>query len=167
MAQKVAVAYTDDIDGTRAAETVSFALDGASYEIDLSARNARVLRKALATYQDAGRRVGPAAPSARAATPRRARDTAASSKRAASKPAVDKASADKPVADKPAASKTSRAKASSARRAKATSSAPAAPSADSTSNADIRAWATANGLEVSARGRISDLVRQQYAEAHA
>lgn len=44
MAQKVQVILLDDLDGGDAAETVSFALDGASYEIDLSAKNASKLR---------------------------------------------------------------------------------------------------------------------------
>jgi hypothetical protein len=57
MAQKVAVTYVDDIDGSKAAETVAFALDGAHYEIDLSTRNAKSLRKALAEFQAAARRV--------------------------------------------------------------------------------------------------------------
>ena len=57
MAQKVAVSYTDDIDGSKAAETVSFGLDGARYQIDLSTRNARALRKALAEFVAAGRQV--------------------------------------------------------------------------------------------------------------
>ena len=41
---------TDDIDGGEAAETVSFALDGTSYEIDLNDENAAGLRDALAHY---------------------------------------------------------------------------------------------------------------------
>ena len=40
MAQKVQVILVDDIDGGSADETVSFALDGVAYEIDLSAKNA-------------------------------------------------------------------------------------------------------------------------------
>lgn len=50
MAKKVEIIYTDDIDGTSPAETVSFALDGTSYEIDLSEDNAAKLRDALALY---------------------------------------------------------------------------------------------------------------------
>jgi hypothetical protein len=57
MAQQTTVTLTDDIDGGKAAETVSFGLDGKSYEIDLSKRNAAALRKALADYAAAGRRV--------------------------------------------------------------------------------------------------------------
>lgn len=37
----------DDIDGTDAAETIAFTIDGVSYEIDLSADNAVKFRSAL------------------------------------------------------------------------------------------------------------------------
>lgn len=50
MAQKIQVILVDDIDGGTAEETVSFALDGVSYEIDLSSKNAKKLRDALAPY---------------------------------------------------------------------------------------------------------------------
>lgn len=50
MAQKISIQLIDDIDGTDAAETVSFALDGQSYVIDLSEPNASKLRNALAPY---------------------------------------------------------------------------------------------------------------------
>lgn len=58
MAQRVNVVLVDDIDGTEAAETVTFGLDGAQYEIDLSADNADRLREALAPYVGHGRRAG-------------------------------------------------------------------------------------------------------------
>lgn len=58
MAQKVQVVLVDDIDGGSADETVSFALDGISYEIDLSAANAAALRDAFASWVGHGRRVG-------------------------------------------------------------------------------------------------------------
>jgi hypothetical protein len=47
----------DDLDGTDAEETVSFAIDGSNYEIDLSKANATELRQALAPYIQAGRKV--------------------------------------------------------------------------------------------------------------
>lgn len=56
MAQRVSVTLVDDIDGTDAAETVTFALDGTSYEIDLSESNADALREALAPYVGHARR---------------------------------------------------------------------------------------------------------------
>ncbi|MGW1179651.1 histone-like nucleoid-structuring protein Lsr2 [Streptomyces drozdowiczii] len=56
MAQRVVVTLSDDIDGGSAAETVTFALDGKSYEIDLNPSNAKKLRNALAPYMAAGRK---------------------------------------------------------------------------------------------------------------
>ncbi|MEU9012107.1 Lsr2 family protein [Streptomyces sp. NPDC048479] len=56
MAQRVVVTLSDDMDGGEAAETVAFALDGKSYEIDLNPSNAKKLRKALAPYMTAGRK---------------------------------------------------------------------------------------------------------------
>ncbi|MBV9593921.1 MAG: Lsr2 family protein [Actinobacteria bacterium] len=61
MAQKIQVLLVDDIDGGPADETVTFALDGNSYEIDLSASNASALREALAKYIGHARRAGRAA----------------------------------------------------------------------------------------------------------
>jgi hypothetical protein len=58
MAQKVTVSLVDDMDGSTAAETVEFGLDGVSYEIDLSDSNAKKLRDALAGYVSAARRAG-------------------------------------------------------------------------------------------------------------
>jgi hypothetical protein len=57
MAQKVQVVLIDDLDGGDATETVSFGLDGATYEIDLSEQNARQLRDALAPWVGNARRV--------------------------------------------------------------------------------------------------------------
>jgi hypothetical protein len=56
MAQRVVVTLSDDIDGGAAEETVQFAVDGKSYEIDLSTQNAEKLREALAPYVAAGRK---------------------------------------------------------------------------------------------------------------
>ena len=56
MAREVIEKLTDDLDGGVADETVSFALDGASYEIDLSKKNAAAFRKSLVRYIKAGRR---------------------------------------------------------------------------------------------------------------
>jgi hypothetical protein len=55
VAQKVSVLLVDDIDGTEAHETVSFALDGTEYEIDLSKSNADDLRMGLAAFTSAAR----------------------------------------------------------------------------------------------------------------
>ncbi len=58
MASRTIVELTDDVDGGKASETVTFGLDGSDYEIDLSARNAKALRGALDQYVAAGRRAG-------------------------------------------------------------------------------------------------------------
>jgi len=58
MAQKVQVILVDDVDGGDAEESVSFGLDGVSYEIDLSAENAEALREAFAHWIGHARRVG-------------------------------------------------------------------------------------------------------------
>lgn len=108
MARKIQVMLEDDLSGGEADETVSFALDGVSYEIDLSSRNADKLRHALQPYVDAGR-------------------------------------------------KSNRSRKSGTRSTgKATGKA-----------GEIRAWAEANGVPVSARGRVSADVVAQYEAAHA
>jgi hypothetical protein len=58
MAQKTVVLLEDDLDGGTADETVTFALDGVQYEMDLSTANAAGLREVLAPYVGAGRRIG-------------------------------------------------------------------------------------------------------------
>ena len=58
MAQKVQVLLVDDLDGGTADETVTFALDGVSYEIDLTTENAAKLRDALGTWVGHARKVG-------------------------------------------------------------------------------------------------------------
>jgi hypothetical protein len=60
MAKRVHVVLEDDLDGSVAEETVSFALDGASYEIDLNSANAEILRDSLAKYVGAARKAGSA-----------------------------------------------------------------------------------------------------------
>ena len=56
MAQRVQTLLIDDLDGGEAEGTVRFGLDGAEYEIDLSAGHADALRRALAPYVSAARR---------------------------------------------------------------------------------------------------------------
>lgn len=58
MAQKVQVLLVDDLDGGEADETVSFALDGTTYEIDLTDEHAAQLRDAFAPWVGAARRAG-------------------------------------------------------------------------------------------------------------
>src|ERR1700757_760701 len=68
MAQKVQVLLVDDLDGSEATETVSFGLDGVSYEIDLSSGNAGKLRKELAHYVEHARKASAPARRRRART---------------------------------------------------------------------------------------------------
>jgi hypothetical protein len=77
MAQKVQVLLVDDISGAEAAETVSFSLDGVSYEIDLTAANAKKLRDDLATWVGHARRSGGRKNSRRATTTGRRGDLGA------------------------------------------------------------------------------------------
>jgi hypothetical protein len=58
VAQRVQVVLEDDLDGGKADETVSFSLDGVSYEIDLSTKNAHKFRDAFAPYVGCARRIG-------------------------------------------------------------------------------------------------------------
>ena len=58
MAQRIVTELTDDTDGKPADETVTFALDGREYEIDLTSKNAAALRKAMDVYVKNGRRLG-------------------------------------------------------------------------------------------------------------
>ncbi|MEP6560620.1 MAG: Lsr2 family protein [Nakamurella sp.] len=110
MAQQMTVTLTDDLDGGKAAETVTFGLDGRTYEIDLSKKNASALRKALGEFTGSARKVRagrPAATSAKAARPSTRIDAKA-----------------------------------------------------------VREWAQANGVPVSARGRVPSEVVDQYQAAN-
>lgn len=71
MAQKHIVQLIDDLDGGVADETVSFAIDGNNYEIDLSAANAQRFRDALADYIGHARRVNRPGRSAAGGAPKR------------------------------------------------------------------------------------------------
>jgi len=116
MAQRVQIILEDDFDGGEADESVSFALDGAEYEIDLSSENAEKLRNELAGWIGHARKTGG----------RRRRTGSGGG-----------------------------------------TSSPKADSSGSSDTGEIRAWALANGHEVSSRGRISSEVRQAYEQAHA
>ena len=84
MAQKVQVLLVDDLDGGEASETVSFALDGSSYEIDLSEKNAEQLRDAFAKYVGAARKAG------RATTSSSSSRSSGGSRRGGSSTAMDR-----------------------------------------------------------------------------
>lgn len=58
MAQKVQVTLVDDIDGSPAQETVTFALDGVTYEIDVNEDHAKALRESFAEWIGHARRAG-------------------------------------------------------------------------------------------------------------
>lgn len=68
MAQRVQVLLVDDLDGSDAEETVTFALDGVSYEIDLNSANASRLRDDLASWVGHARRAGGRKTTGRAAS---------------------------------------------------------------------------------------------------
>lgn len=50
------VELTDDLDGGKADQTLTFSFDGAHYEIDLSKKNATAFTKALKPYVDSARK---------------------------------------------------------------------------------------------------------------
>jgi hypothetical protein len=60
MAQRTIVTLVDDLTGEEAENisTVEFALDGATYELDLTDENSAKLREALSPYARAGRKIG-------------------------------------------------------------------------------------------------------------
>ena len=60
MAQQTIVQMIDDLDGTssNSIDTVTFGLDGVTYEIDLTEDNASKLRDRLAEFVDSARRTG-------------------------------------------------------------------------------------------------------------
>lgn len=62
MARETITKLIDDLDGGEAHETVKFGLDGHSYEIDLSTKNASKLRTVLSPYLESGSRVAGRAP---------------------------------------------------------------------------------------------------------
>ena len=85
MAQQMTVSYLDDIDGGKAAETVTFGLDGAQYEIDLNAKNAKTLRRAVAEFVEAGRKVKPVSSTAGRAVSRSPRGSSTAKRSAVSR----------------------------------------------------------------------------------
>jgi hypothetical protein len=75
MAQRVEVTLEDDIDGSRADETVRFAYAKTQYEIDLSSEHAQALRGALGSYIEHARKASAAPRQARG--PQKRTDTSA------------------------------------------------------------------------------------------
>lgn len=72
MAKRTLVVLSDDLTGDvlpeNGGETVTFSLDGTTYEIDLSHENSKVMRQMLSTYVDRARRVGVGHPHTRRRT---------------------------------------------------------------------------------------------------
>jgi hypothetical protein len=62
MAQQTTVRFIDDLDGSDAAGTFDFSLEGRNYQIDLSDENAAKLREALTPFIDAARKAGARSP---------------------------------------------------------------------------------------------------------
>jgi hypothetical protein len=56
--RKTTTSLSDDLDGSPADETVTLEIDGAHYELDLSAANARALREQLRLWTSNARRLG-------------------------------------------------------------------------------------------------------------
>lgn len=80
MARKTTVVETviDDMDGsTKGIETVAFALDGKSYEIDLGPKNAKAIRADLEKWTSHARKGARSAARGRRGAPRPTSDAAA------------------------------------------------------------------------------------------
>lgn len=75
MARVTQVSLVDDIDGSVASSTVGFSLDGKSYELDLSDKNAGKLRDVLAPFVASARRLGGRARRTSGSAPTVARST--------------------------------------------------------------------------------------------
>jgi hypothetical protein len=58
VASRTIIEVTDDLDGSKADETLHFSLEGTEFEIDLSKVHADGLRAALDPYMRAGRKTG-------------------------------------------------------------------------------------------------------------
>ena len=111
MAQKTIVKMFDDLDGSEIDEggkSVTFSLEGTTYEIDLSSKNVTKMREDFAVYTDKARKVS-------------GRGGRGAAKAAEPAPLDTRA---------------------------------------------VRAWAEEQGLEVSARGRLSSELIEQYRAAH-
>jgi hypothetical protein len=142
VAQRVVTQVVDDLDGRELGpddgETVMFGVDGVSYEIDLSSKNARKLRGALEPFIAAGRRTS-------------RRTSGRGSGRGGGR-----------GSERGGVAGGARGRRSGGRGAMAPRS---RPEVSREERALIRAWAQANGYVVSARGRISGEVIEAYRTA--
>lgn len=75
--RQVVVTLTDDIEGGKASETVSFGVDGVNYEIDLSAKNARALRADVSKWTEHARKARRSTRRGRSAGPKPVSEAAA------------------------------------------------------------------------------------------
>jgi len=57
MAQKVITEFIDDIDGSAAERTFTFAVDGTNYEIDLSADNIAEFKSVIGGFIESARKI--------------------------------------------------------------------------------------------------------------
>lgn len=64
MAKRVRTELVDDVDGSEADETITFAIEGTAYTIDLSKKNASKLRSAFIPWVESAQKVGRAATAA-------------------------------------------------------------------------------------------------------
>ena len=65
MAQKVIREFIDDIDGSEAERTFTFAVEGTSYEIDLSSQNIKEFNEAIAGFVESARKIKASGPGRR------------------------------------------------------------------------------------------------------
>lgn len=63
--ERVVIELVDDIDGTGTARTVSFAVDGTTYEIELNRKNEAKMLKAMTPWVNAARKVPNSRPTRR------------------------------------------------------------------------------------------------------
>lgn len=77
MARKTQILLIDDLDGSNATQTVTFGLDGVTYEIDLSDEHAEALRSSLAEWVERARRVAGRRSSSRSSSTSSSRGTTA------------------------------------------------------------------------------------------
>jgi hypothetical protein len=75
MAKRVIHELVDDMNGQPADESITFSIDGTTYEIDLTSKNAAKLRGALAPFVAAGTKVGRGAVTPTRGRPERGRST--------------------------------------------------------------------------------------------
>jgi len=85
MAQTTQIVLTDDLDGSEATRTVTFAFEGAGYEIDLNDEHAAAIEESFAEWIAAARRSGGRSTSS-AGRPRSGRAASGASSGASSGP---------------------------------------------------------------------------------